>query len=93
MHNPPHPGEVLLELYIKPMYKNVHRFSLASKLCKMQIGDIIKGKHGIGMKTAHRLADFFGNDARIWLNLQMEYDIWQYKETGRVSRRPKPPKS
>jgi antitoxin HigA-1 len=75
---PVHPGEVLLEDFLKPM--GISRYRLAKSLAVPQrrIDEICAGKRGITADTALRLARFFGTDARCWMNLQAEFDL----ETG-----------
>jgi addiction module HigA family antidote len=71
---PVHPGRILKrELAAREMSAN--RLALALRLPSGRISDIINGKRGISPETALRLARFFGNSARFWLNLQTAYEL------------------
>lgn len=72
---PVHPGEILLEDFLKPL--NITRYRLAKSIGVPQrrIDEICSGKRSITAETALRLARFFGTDAQSWLNLQTHYDL------------------
>ncbi len=72
---PVHPGEILLEDFLKPM--GITQYRLAKSICVPQrrIGEIIAGKRSITADTALRFAKFFGTDAQSWMNLQTHYDL------------------
>lgn len=71
---PVHPGRVLKrELTARDLSAN--RLALALRLPSGRITDILNGKRGISPETALRLARFFGNSARFWLNLQTVYEL------------------
>ncbi len=69
-----HPGRILKrELSARDMSAN--RLALALRLPSGRITDILNGKRGISPDTALRLARFFGNSARFWLNLQTAFEL------------------
>ena len=71
---PVHPGRVLKrELAARALSAN--RLALALRVPSGRITSILNGKRSISPDTALRLARFFGNSARFWMNLQMRYDI------------------
>jgi antitoxin HigA-1 len=71
---PVHPGRVLKrELLARDLSAN--RLAIELKLPSGRITDILNGKRGISPDTALRLARFFGNSARFWLNLQTGYEL------------------
>ena len=70
-----HPGEVLLEDFLKPMELSQYRLSIDLGISHASITRIIQGKQGISTETAVKLADFFGNSPRFWLGLQVDYEI------------------
>jgi len=72
---PVHPGEVLLEDYIKPMGINVRALSLALHFPYSRLREIVDGKRGVSADTALRLQRYFGSEAQGWLNLQTAYDL------------------
>ena len=71
---PVHPGEVLLEDYIKPMGMSVRAVSLALHVPYSRLREIVDGNRGVSADTALRLERYFGSDAQGWLNLQAAYD-------------------
>lgn len=77
----PHPGEILLEEWLKPMGLSQYALARAIAVPPRRINEIVKGLRGISADTALRLAAFFGTDAQSWINLQTDYDIIQAKET------------
>ena len=72
---PVHPGEILLEDFIKPLGITQYRLAKEIGVPQRRIGEIVSGKRGITADTALRLARFFGTDAQSWLNLQTHYDL------------------
>jgi len=72
---PIHPGEVLLEDYIKPMGMSVRALSLALHVPYSRLREIVDGNRGISADTALRLERYFGSEALGWLNLQAAYDL------------------
>lgn len=70
-----HPGEILLEEFMKPLGLTAYR--LAKDLCVPlpRIQDVVRGKRGITADTAIRLGIYFRLPAQFWLNLQNDYDI------------------
>jgi len=72
---PVHPGEVLLEEFLKPMGLSQSRVALAIGVHPRRINEIVLGKRGITADTALRLAKFFGTSAELWLGLQKDYEL------------------
>ena len=72
---PVHPGEVLLEDYIKPTGMSVRALSLALRVPYSRLREIVDGNRGISADTALRLERYFGSEAQGWLNLQAAYDL------------------
>ena len=70
-----HPGEILLEEFMKPMGLSSTALANALGVTPARINEIVRGKRGISADTALRLGRFFGTDAQSWLNLQQQYDI------------------
>ena len=73
--NPIHPGEVLLEEFLKPMALSQNQMALALRVPARRINEIVHGKRRITADTALRLARYFNMSARFWLGLQMDYDL------------------
>lgn len=72
---PVHPGEILLEEFLKPMNLSQNKIAIAIRVPARRINEIVLGKRRISADTALRLAKYFGNSAQFWLGLQMEYDL------------------
>jgi addiction module HigA family antidote len=70
-----HPGEILLEDWLKPLGISQYRLAKAIGVPPRRINAIVHGQRGITPDTALRLAAFFGTDAQSWLNLQSHYDM------------------
>lgn len=73
--NPIHPGEILLEEFMKPMGISQYRLAKELDVTPTRIGEVVRGKRAISADTAIRLGLFFGIEAKFWLNLQAAYDI------------------
>lgn len=72
---PVHPGEVLLEEFLKPMNLSQNQLALATRVPARRINEIVHGKRRITADTALRLARYFGVSPQFWLGLQMDYDL------------------
>jgi len=77
---PIHPGEILLEEFLKPMEISQYRLAKATSVPARRINEIVHGKCGITADTALRLSRFFGTSDRFWLNLPTRYDIEAEKD-------------
>ena len=75
MFGPLHPGEVLLEEYLKPLNVSQNKLALHMRVPAQRISEIIKGKRAITADTAVRLAKVIGTTPEFWLSLQMDYDL------------------
>jgi addiction module HigA family antidote len=72
---PVHPGEILIEDFLKPMEITRYRLAKSIGVPQRRIDEICAGKRAITADTALRLARFFSTDAQSWMNLQAEYDL------------------
>lgn len=72
---PLHPGEVLLEEFLKPMGISQNRLGRDLGVSPRRINEIVHGNRSIMADTALRLSRYFGNSAKFWLGLQMDYDL------------------
>ena len=70
-----HPGEILLEDFMKPMGLTARQLAADIDVPPSRISELVNGQRPITADTALRLGLFFGMEARFWLNLQAEYDI------------------
>ncbi|CUS04153.2 XRE family transcriptional regulator [Candidatus Promineifilum breve] len=85
---PVHPGEILLEEFLKPMALSQNRLALDIRVPARRINEIIQGKRRITPDTALRLARYFGMSPQFWLGLQMDYDLDVAEDqlAGRIAR-------
>jgi antitoxin HigA-1 len=72
---PIHPGEVLMEDFIKGFGITQNKLAVAIGVPPRRINEIVHGKRGISADTALRLARYFGVSAQFWLNLQTRYEL------------------
>ncbi len=70
-----HPGEILLEEFMKPMGISARQLAADIDVSPSRISEIIHGNRPITADTALRLGLFFSMEPRFWINLQAEYDI------------------
>lgn len=77
-----HPGEVLLEEFLKPLEISQNRLGRELGVPPRRINEIVLGKRGVSPDTALRLARYFGTTERFWLGLQNDFDL---EETRRSS--------
>ena len=70
-----HPGEILLEEFMKPMGITARRIAADIDVPPSRISEIVHGRRPITADTALRLGLFFGMEPRFWMNLQAEYDL------------------
>ena len=73
---PTHPGEMLLEEFLKPMGLTQRDLATAIRVPYQRINELVRGKRGITPSTALRLSRFFGNTAGFWMNLQLRCDLY-----------------
>jgi antitoxin HigA-1 len=72
---PVHPGEVLLEEFLKPMGISQYRLARDITVPPRRINEVVLRKRGVTADTALRLARYFGTSEQFWLNLQTTYDL------------------
>ncbi|HEX3850899.1 MAG TPA: HigA family addiction module antitoxin [Polyangiaceae bacterium] len=79
---PVHPGEILVEEFLKPLALTEYRLAKGLRVPARRINEIVHGKRAITADTALRLGRFFRNSPRFWLNLQTGFDL--EKEADRL---------
>jgi antitoxin HigA-1 len=70
-----HPGEVLLEEFLKPMEISQHKLAMEIHVPATRIGEIVHGRRAVTPETSLRLARYFGTSPEFWLNLQQNFDL------------------
>jgi addiction module HigA family antidote len=74
---PTHPGEMLLEEFLKPMGISQQSLSRSIRVPYQRINEIVNKRRGITPATALRLGRYFGNTAAFWMNLQLRWDLYR----------------
>jgi addiction module HigA family antidote len=85
MHNPPHPGEFISEVYLKP--NNLSGRELAVKLgvAASTLNRVLTGASGVSPEMALRLSKALGRSPESWLALQSNHDLWQAKQRVKLA--------
>ena len=86
MHNPPHPGEVLRELCLKPLGLTVTETAKALGVSRKTLSTILNGRAGISPEMAVRLSLAFNTTAESWLNQQVQHDLWHAEKNRKKLR-------
>jgi antitoxin HigA-1 len=73
--SPIHPGEVLMEDFMKPLGLSQYRLAKDIGVTPIRISQIVNGQRAITVDTAMRLARYFGTSADVWLHLQVRYEL------------------
>lgn len=84
--SPVHPGEILLEEFLKPLKISQNRLGRDLGVPAQRINEIIRARRAITVDTALRLAKYFGTTPQFWLNLQAHYDLEMAVETRLVEK-------
>lgn len=82
---PIHPGEILLEEFLKPMGISQYRLAKDINVPSRRINEIVHGKRAVSTDTALRLSRYFGLSERFWLNLQTRDDIEVLKDSRKTN--------
>lgn len=77
----PHPGEILIEEFLKPMGITQYRLAKEIGVPQRRIGEIVAGTRGITADTGLRLSRFFGMSEGFWIGLQTDYEAARTKDT------------
>jgi antitoxin HigA-1 len=76
----PHPGEILLEEFLKPMGITQYRLAKEIGVAQRRIGEIVAGTRSVTTDTGLRLSRFFGMSDDFWVGLQMDHDAAKAKD-------------
>ena len=77
---PTHPGEMLLEEFLRPMGLSQRELADAVHVPYQRINELVNSKRGMTPSTALRLAKFFGMSASFWMNLQLRWDLYNVQQ-------------
>jgi addiction module HigA family antidote len=80
MYNPPHPGEVIKEMYMKPLKLTVTALAERLGVERKAVSRLINGHVGMSSEMAVRLSKVFNTSAEVWAREQLAYDLWHAKQ-------------
>jgi addiction module HigA family antidote len=88
MHDPPHPGEILREDYLRPLGLTVSGSAKALGVARKTLSALLNERAGISPAMALRLARALGTSPELWINLQAQFDLWRARDVDlrRVER-------
>jgi len=82
-HAPPtHPGEVLLEEFLKPLDMSQAELARRIKVSRRLINEIVKEKRSVQIDTARKFARFFRTSAELWMSLQLRWDLYHAERSA-----------
>lgn len=81
MKNPPHPGEIIRDLYLEPLGLTVTEAAAGFGLTRQTFSLLVNGRARISPEMAARLSKAFGRTPEAWLRLQMQYDLARYAQS------------
>lgn len=86
MHNPPHPGEFISDVYMEPFGYSCRFIATKLDVAASTLNRILKGKSGITPEMALRLSKALGRTPESWLTMQDNYDLWQAKQSVNLTK-------
>ncbi len=86
MHNPPHPGEFITDVYIEPFGYSCRFVASQLDVAASTLNRILKGKSSITPEMALRLSKALGRTPESWLTMQDNYDLWQAKQSVNLTK-------
>jgi len=88
MHSPSHPGEILSEMYLKPMGVSITKAADALGVSRKHVSAIVNGRSPVTPDMALRLSVVFGTAAEFWINLQAQRDLWEVTQKAPPNVKP-----
>ncbi len=86
MNNPAHPGEIIKEMYLKPLDLTVTTAANSLGVTRKALSELINCKSGISTVMALRLSKAFDTSPEFWLNLQQHYDLWKTQQKIKLGK-------
>ncbi|SHE98420.1 addiction module antidote protein, HigA family [Modicisalibacter ilicicola DSM 19980] len=81
MHNPPHPGEFIKDVYLEPFGISSRQLASSLGVSPSTLSRLLKGDSGISPEMSLRLAKVLGRSPESWLTMQDVYDLWKARKT------------
>lgn len=88
MHNPPHPGAILGELWFEPLGLSITAAASKLHVSRKTLSEIVNQRAAISADMALRLSALLGTSAELWLGMQSAYDLWQAEQKPRPAVEP-----
>jgi addiction module HigA family antidote len=85
MHNPPHPGEFIREIYLEPLDLSVRSLADSLGVAASTLTRIVNAQSAVSPEMALRLSRALGRSPESWLAMQHNYDLWHAKKTADLS--------
>jgi len=85
MHNPPHPGEFITEVYLKPNNLSGRELALKLRVAASTLSRVLKGTNRVSPEMALRLSVVLGRSPESWLAMQYNYDLWQARQHANLT--------
>lgn len=86
MHNPPHPGEFITEVYLEPNHISGRELATAIGVSPSTLNRVLNGSSGISPAMALRLSKALGRSPESWLAMQSTYDLWHAKRSVKLNK-------
>ena len=86
MHNPPHPGEFITEVYLKPNELSGRELATKLGVAASTLNRVLTGTSGISPEMALRLSKALGRSPESWLAMQYNHDLWQAKQHVKLGK-------
>ena len=80
MFNPMHPGQVLRESYLEPLNLTVTEAARRLGVTRKTLSELVNGKSDVSVEMAYKLAKACNTTPKLWLNMQMNYDLWRKRD-------------
>jgi addiction module HigA family antidote len=85
MHNPPHPGEFIREVYLEPFQLSARQVAAKLKVSPSTFNRVLTGESNVTPEMALRLSKTLGRSPESWLTMQQQHDLWQAKQRVNLS--------
>jgi antitoxin HigA-1 len=85
MHNPPHPGEFIREIYLTPLGVSARQVAAKLKVSPSTLNRLLNGDSGVTPEMALRLAKTLGRSPESWLTMQQQYDLWHARRRVKLA--------
>lgn len=85
MHDPPHPGEFIAEVYLEPNHISGRELAKKLGVAASTLSHILKGTNGVSPEMALRLSKALGRSPESWLAMQYNHDLWQARKRVNLS--------